>query len=247
MTDERFFKAYINPLAFLEVDEPWASHMPKPPDFGAVLRFLCPPEVKSDLEEVIGRYREISNESKRLFAAPAEKNILEKLVWPLRNAKASYMLGNYLGTISLSGTVAEMVAILTFEISNLTINGKRIDQKTQEKIFTRTFENLGQDQRVKVLHAFNLIDDEIKSYFDIVRDKRKRYLHLFSHEHTEIARDAIAVYDATVNILVRVIGQNVKDGIIMLNPDLIKYLEQKGVMEEDRAQATMPQAAEESA
>ncbi len=233
MAEERYFNAYINPLAFLEVDEPWASNIDRAPDVEAVLRFLCPPETSSDFESVIARYREISNESKRLFAAPAEKNILEKLVWPLRNAKASYMVGNYLGTISLSGMVAEMVAILVFEISNLSINGKPLDKKTQENIFTRTFENLGQDQRVRVLHGFDLIDDEMKSNFDTIRDRRKRYLHLFSHEHAQIARDAIAVYDAAIKLVVRVVGQDIKEGVIMLNPALIKYLEQKGVMQSE--------------
>ncbi len=247
MAEEKLFKAYINPLAFHEVDEPWASHMERTPDHEAVLRFLCSPEVPSDLENLIARYREISVESNRLFAAPAEQNILEKLIWPLRNAKASFMVGSYLGTISLSGMVAEMSAILIFEISNLTINEKPLDKKTQESIFGRTFENLGQDPRVKVLHAFNLIDDEIKSNFDTIRDRRRRYLHLFSQEHTQIARDAIAVFDAAVKIVVRVIGQDVKEGVIMLNPDLIKYLEKKGVMEaEGPGPEAVAQAGEES-
>jgi hypothetical protein len=233
MSENKLFRAYVNPLIFFEADEQWASHLPgKVLDFESVVRFICAPEISSDLESLTNRYREISGGAKNLSVAPAEPNILEKLVWPLRNAKACYMVGNYLGTISLCGMVAEMVAILIFEISNISINGKPMDKLTQESIFGRTFENLGQDQRVRVLHAMvEGIDTEVKSWFDVVRTKRKRYLHFFSQEHTQIIQDAREVFDAAVKIVLKVIGQNAKDGVILLNPDLIKYLEQKGVME----------------
>jgi hypothetical protein len=233
MTTNRLFCAYINPLAFHKVDEPWASHTDDGDlNLEDILRFMCTPGTTSDLLSLVARYREISAETKRLSVAPEEPNILEKLVWPLRHAKASYMVGNYLGTISLCGMVAEMSAILIFEIADISINAQPLNNKTQEKIFGRTFENLGQDQRVRVLHAMvEGIDDEVKLWFDLIRDKRKRYLHLFSQEHTEIARDARDVFDAAVKIVVRVIGQDFKEGVVLLNPNLIKYLELKGVME----------------
>ena len=233
MAKNRLFTAYLNPLAFLKLDEPWASHIDDSQlsleDF---IQYLCTPGIESDLSTLVARYREISTETKRLSVAPHEPNILEKLVWPLRHAKASYVVGNYLGTISLCGMVAEMAAILIFEIADISINGKPLDSKTQERIFGRTFENLGQDQRVRVLHVLvDGIEDEVKTWFDLIRDKRKRYLHLFSHEHSQIARDAREVFDAAVKIVVRVIGQDAKDGVILLNPNFIKYLEQKGIME----------------
>jgi hypothetical protein len=65
--------------------------------------------------------------------------------------------------------------------------------------------------------------------------------HLFSYDHTQIARDAREVFDASVNIVVRIIGQDARDGVILLNPNFIKYLEQKGVMEpreEDESQSS---------
>lgn len=231
MAKNRLFVAYPHPLVLLKLEES------KHPDDNKIsleefIEFLCTPGTDSDLSSLISRYREISTESKQLSVAPAEPNILEKLVWPLRHAKASYIVGNYLGTISLCGMVAEMTAILIFEIADISINEKPLDSKTQEKIFGRTFENLGQDQRVKVLHAMvQGIDDEVKSWFDLIRSKRKRYLHLFSQEHTQIARDAREVFNTAVKIVVHAIGLNAKDGVILLNPKFIKYLESKGIME----------------
>jgi hypothetical protein len=42
------FTAWINPLAFLEVDEPWASTNKTPPTAETILSFLCPPGTPAD-------------------------------------------------------------------------------------------------------------------------------------------------------------------------------------------------------
>jgi len=75
MSEGRIFKAYINPLQFLEIDEPWASRLDKKLTIEDVLKFSCPPDIKSDLDTIVSRYREISNEQDRLFAPPAEDRI----------------------------------------------------------------------------------------------------------------------------------------------------------------------------
>jgi hypothetical protein len=231
MQDDILLHGFLNPLAFLEVDEPWASHPDIELNLEAVLRFLCTPGINSDLQSLVKRYQEISQEPKRLSVAPAERHILEKLVWPLRHAKACYMLGNYLGTIALCGMVAEMVTILIFDISDATINNKPIDKSTQVQLFGSHFEKLGQERRVAVLHGLNLIDEKLKSSFDVIRSKRRLYLHFYSQDHSQAALDAVEVFNATVEIVVRVIGQDFKDGKILLNPDLIRYLKQRGIVE----------------
>ena len=231
MNSDRDFKGWINPLQFLEVDEPWASANNTPPTLEAVLKFLCTPGVSAHLDDLVSRYREISNEKARLSAAPTEERILEKLIWPLRHAKASYMVGNYLGTISLCGMVVEMVAILLFELSEFSLNSKPMTDKEQAALFGSSFEKLGQDRRVKVLRAFDIIDQETEVAFELVRMARRKYLHLWSQDHNDLPGDAIAVYTASISIVVRAIGQDVHDGKIYLNPALVKYLEKTGVYE----------------
>jgi len=166
---------------------------------------------------MISRYKTISVESIRLFAAPAENRILAKLVWPLRHAKACYMTGNYFGTMSLCGIIAGIIAILLFEISDFTINGKVITGSE--------FEKLGQLGRVAILKTYNLIDDQLKNNFDLIRTKRRRYLHIYSQDHDELSGDVVEVFKATVTIVAKIIGQDVRDGKIVLNPALVRYLE----------------------
>lgn len=232
MTEGRLFKGWVNPLQFLEVDEPWATLKIDPPSLQNVIDFVCTPGTKSDIDSLVSRYREISKEQQPLFIAPADERILTKLVWPLRNAKANYMVGNYLGTISLCGMVSEMVAILLFEMSEFRINERGMTQDDQTSVFGSSFEQLGQHRRVQILFTYGIIGNDMKSAFDLVRTKRKRYLHLWSQDHDMLESDAKDTYNSAVFIVVKVIGQDIEDGKINLNPSLVKYLQRSGIFEE---------------
>ena len=231
MAEKRHIKAFLNPLQFIHVDEPWASTLPNGISHETIVQFLCTPGISIDIKDLIYRYREISTEKVRLFAVPYEDRILEKLVWPLRHAKSGYMIGNYIGTISLCGMVAEMLAMLWFDISEFKINNKLMDIEDQKSLFGSSFEKLGQERRVEILRVYNIIDNEIKKDFDAIRIIRRRYLHLWSQDHERIPNDAVVVYCAAVALVGRVIGQNVRDGMFVLNPTIEKYLERTGVIE----------------
>jgi hypothetical protein len=231
MTKRSRFKAWINPLQFVEVDQPPILPDKELPSAEGVLQYMCTPGTDSNVGSLVRRYRETSEGQVQLFVAPVEERILEKLVWPLRNARVSYMLGNYLGAISLCGMVAEMVAVLLFEISDPMINNRPMTVEHQKSVFGRTFEQLGQYRRIDVLEAYGVIDNAIRQKFDRIRVTRRKYLHLWSQDHELLPGDAISVYRAATDIVVRAIGQDFKDGAVMLNPALVKYLERSGGFE----------------
>ena len=83
---ERKIRGWLNPLAFLEADEPLDSSTAAIPTFDA-FRLLCPADEAVDIHKILSRYQEISNEPVRLFLAPAEQRILDKLIWPLRTPR----------------------------------------------------------------------------------------------------------------------------------------------------------------
>jgi hypothetical protein len=224
----RPIKAWINPLAFVEVDLALPDK-PVEASLEAILRFLCPASTPSDPATLVNRYREISAEPVRLFAAPAEDRILDKLIWPLRHAKASYMVGNYLAVIALCGMVAEMVTLLMWEIAEVQLNGRDLCESDERALFGSTFERLGQERRIQVLSAYGLIDESTKGRFETPKDIRRRYLHLWSQDHESLPRDAVKAYYAAVALVATVIGQDVQDGRIVINNKLVKYLERKGV------------------
>jgi hypothetical protein len=228
MGEPKRFAGWINPLKFFALDEPSPSDSPVP-SAEAFLDFLSTPGVPADAGSMAKRYREIAREPVALFITPAEPRILEKLVWPLRHAKAAYMVGSYLSTIALSGMVAEMVAMLLFDTAGASIGNRPLSPKDQEALFGREFEKLDQHRRVEVLRIYGIIDGAAKSAFDAIRTTRRKYLHLWSQEQSQIASDAVRVYHSALLLVVRAIGQDVKDGAFLLNPALVQYLERAGV------------------
>lgn len=85
----RSITAWINPLAFLDIDAPPAPNLPAQPSPESVLAFMCPAVAPADMATLSQRYKEITSEPVALSVVPAEARILDKLVWPLRHAKAS--------------------------------------------------------------------------------------------------------------------------------------------------------------
>lgn len=233
---------FVNPLVAFFADPNWEAMQQDAPTVEVAIKYLCDPNVDPSLDAIITRYKEAKDEPRGLFAAPNEPQILEKLVWPLRNAKSSYMLGNYLGTIALCGMVAEMIAILLFEMSDLRFQNGPMTDAAQKTLFGSTFEKLGQDRRVAILHGFGLVNDATKSQFDAIRTLRKRYLHLWSHGHDSLAGDAVRCYQAALGVVVTVLGQDIKNGRIVLNPSLVKYLRERGLIKQDAT----PEMAEQT-
>jgi hypothetical protein len=229
MSNDKIVSISLNPLAFIEVDEPWASTLKKEPTIESVIKYLCAPETPSDLQSIVNRYKEISTELQKLFYVPNEERMIKKLVWPLRNAKASYVLGNYLGTIALCGMVAEMVTLLKYEVSKILINDHPITEKEEETLFGRSFERLDQIRRVQVLRTYGLISDDLKSHLDLIREKRKIYLHYYSADEANIAGDALKVFHSAVSAVAEIIGQGVKDGKLALDQAILDYLEKLGL------------------
>ncbi len=222
------FDAWINPLMFNKAEEYFEFQDNEPPNLQSILQFLCEPGTKIDVKNMIERYKEIRLEPGRFFAVPADDQILKKLVWPLRHALACYILENYLGTISLCGMVAEMVAILIYKISKISINEIQIDEDMQKKIFGRSFEKLGQEIRIRILKAINLIDDKLEYCFNTIKDTRKQYLHYYSQDHSQLRIDAIKVFNSAITITEKIIGQEIRKNKLEINPNLLKYLRQTG-------------------
>ena len=116
-----------------------------------------------------------------------------------------------------------------WEMAEPQLNGRRMTPSEEASLFGSTFEKLSQDRRVKVLAAYRLIDESRKGNFDTIRLVRRGYLHLWSEDHDQAPGDAVKCFHAAVSLVVSAIGQDVKDGKIMLNPSFAAYLERKGL------------------
>ena len=217
---------WVNPLKWIDLEFPSVGSKSDISD-REVVDYLCIPDQGDKVSDIINRYKEISTEGNLLALPPADEQILEKLVWPLRAAKASYMTGNFLGTIALCGMVAEMIAVLSWEISDTTLNGQPMSKENEKGVFGKTFDMLGQERRINVLFSYGIIDKETKDLMYQIKALRNPYLHSFSKEHLDIRKDAVTVFTATVKVVSKTIGQEIRDGKLILNPNLLNYIKKQ--------------------
>lgn len=211
----------LNPLMFLEFEEAFGR---KTTTLEIVLGFLCWPGSNYSIDDIKSRYDYINKNSNKLKIAPAEHNLLEKIIWPLRQAKASFVLSNYIGTVSICGFIAEMIVILLFDISSINLNKSEIELDDQKNLFGDSFENLGQARRINVLYAFQILDKKSRDVLIEIKKIRNKYMHFFSQKHESLKADAKRIYEKTEEIVAHVIGQKISDGKFVLNPDLLRYI-----------------------
>ena len=82
---------------------------------------------------------------------------------------------------------------------------------------------------MQILVAYRMIDPMARGRFDTVREIRRKYLHVWSQDHETLAKDARSGFHAAVALVTTIIGQDIKDGKMLLNPQLVKYLERQGL------------------
>ena len=200
----------------------------EPPKAEEILPSLCHPGEPDDTESIVERYRKISA-NPRLMIMPDHPEMLEKMFRPLRDAKVSYVLGNYLGVIALCGMVAEMVAMLMWRLAEVRLNDKALTEDEEPALLGSRFEKLRQERRVSILSVYGIVSQDVVENFDTIRLKRRRYLHLWSQSHDSLPEDAESCFRAATDLVVEVISADAKKGKMLLNPRLLKYLLRKGV------------------
>lgn len=192
-----------------------------------ILNALCTNPEQATPSNIAKRYQEIIDNAELLLAAPEFQPIVEKIIWPLKSAIASYLLENYLGTISLCGLIAEIVTVLHFEISRIDLNGQPLDKPLQDKLFGQNFEKLPQERRLKILYGCNILQKEAYDRFLRIKEIRNRYLHLLSIDYMKIAADAVEIFNATLRTVDTLLDLQIVDHRLVVNPKLIEYMGSK--------------------
>ena len=196
------------------------GHGPESPSRERLLKFLCPFGAPSELSALRTRYETVSEVDRDVWFSIGEPKIRENVFEPLRQAKANYVLGNYLASIALCGIVAEKMAILLHSI--------HIDDEPEREKFEKKL----QSDRVKLLKGEQLIGEQSVKDFGDIRQARRAYLHHWNAPEELIAKRALQAYAATVRLFLVVISVEIIDGVVILNPKLIKYLIDRGVLRE---------------
>lgn len=177
--------------------------------------------------EILDRYVEVTTKDLILPIAPSTKKIFGRLLKPLKSAKKSYCLGDYLSTIASCGVVGEMLAILLWKINDVKLKGKPITEKQEKGLFNSTFEKLGQKRRLDILNTFGHIKETQYNSFISIKNIRRPYLHLWSVNLHNEKKDALITLKKTLQLFKEITGIGLADaGTVKVNPLLLKLFQE---------------------
>ena len=229
--NDKTIPVWLRPLSFSSIGDPgyppfWPDNQPIDPSL--LVKDLCFDDFSSEyLENIRKRYWRLTTPELDIIAVPNEKKILGKLVWPLRRAKKSFILSDYLGCIALCGMVCEMAIIFLFDLAVINASGKPLNTKQQKQIFGSTFEKLGQKRRIYVLRKFTLLSEEMARDAEAVLKIRKQYLHFLSKSYSRIEKDAEDAYKASFRIIKSLVDLPIGDGRFIIPNLLSNYVKKK--------------------
>ena len=187
-------------------------------------------------KEILERYIDITTPEYHVVIAPHTEEIRARLLKPLMLAKKSYCLGDYLLTIASCGVVGEMLAILVWKINEVKIRNAPISEEDEKGLFGSSFENLGQEKRLKILKTFKFVNDDQFENFGKIRNSRKPYLHLWKNklEASGEKEDALEVLKLSFKLFKDITGIGLATaGTVTVNPLLTKLF--KHLVEEDKS------------
>ena len=222
MAEDQRINVFVNPLKLFEWEKVPIPTLPENPTPERLLEFLCSLGLSADMAAFKMRYREVSTMDQGLFLSLQESELVENLFGPLRQAKTSYLIGNYVGAIGLCGMVAEKVAILIHAI-NTSDEGER-----------ERFEQDDQARRVETLKRRSLVSNDSVKAFGAIRAARKRYLHYWTSTRGDrTAKEAVHVYGAAIQLVLTAMEIGFTNGQITLAPPLVEYLKARGTIRPD--------------
>lgn len=188
---------WIRPLTLPNIENGISSHT----RVDAILRDLCRGGADPTPDAVVARYREVSSATTEILFVPDEAKILERIVWPLRSAKQSYCLGDFLGSIGLSGIVCEMATVFIFDLGVQLWSLDKLDADLRSLVEKRDYGKKRQAERIKILKRVGAISDELAQRLTDVRRMRREYLHLLSTSYEHIQRDAAAALSGATRVV----------------------------------------------
>ena len=174
--------------------------------------------------EVLERYVEISGKESYTAIFPHTDKIFERFLVPFKSAKRTYCFGEYLACIELSAHLGEMLALLMWQITPKSLNGKHVDTQMEKSIWGSEFEKMGQEKRIVLLKVLGAISNEEGQLFNFLRTTRRNYFHIWSASTNRIKEDSLECFLKVAVLVQKVLKIEYENGTVKLNPLLEAYL-----------------------
>lgn len=229
--NDRLVEGWLRPLSISSIRVLPFEEPVERIDASALVHDLCWNESGDCLEAIKRRYLRLSTQQLDIFAVPAESQILNKIVWPLKSAKHAFCLADYLGCIALCGAVCEMAAVFIYDLVSDLWDISKLESKYQKLFIDRKYERIGQAERIKNLRNFGAIPKEFADNDTAVREIRREYLHYLSKDCSRIEDDAYKAYTAAFRVVKPLVALPLGEkGKLAIPTHLKSYLQSKGTL-----------------
>lgn len=215
------FTGYVNPLVFFGVDDHLRDKAAVP-TVEDILSAAVIPGTDPRPEAFQARCLELAAFGNIPIAA-SDGFTFDKLIWPLRAAKANYGFGNFAAVIGLCGMVCEMVTTTYFD-GGVPYKGKAFTGEDIDK------EKVSQDAKIKELLAQGILTQADADALHDVRLTRNKFLHWASHPHTDIQEHAKRLYGATIKQVINLTIKGFKEGKLVFGKHYEDGLTRRGVL-----------------
>ncbi len=206
----------------------------------ALLRDLSRDQPENPLETIKTRYLRLSTSDLDIPIVPAEKKILERIIWPLKSAKQAFCIADFVGCIALCGMVCEMAIIFIYDLiashgnpSQLSEKHKKLFEVTQYSLGgkaqqVKQYERYRQKQRIEILQELKAIPDQLAADANTAGEIRREYLHFLSKNYDRVEENAFEAYAATFRVVKPLVALPIgTEGAVVVPGHLKSYLESK--------------------
>jgi hypothetical protein len=218
---------YVRPLSIWELDDQLPVNVSHAP--GDLALRIIGGMFESDgdpFETVRLRYKRVCTECNEPFLVPHHPNIMHYVIRPLQEAKRCYVLGMPVACIAQAGFVGEMVALWRFRMLETKVDGRPLDVELQKALLGREFDKLGQEERVRVLRALEVMDEETVQAFGELRSLRRQYLHFMVDPQRDTDSDALRALRYANVLVQKTLNATIHQGVVILPPRVAKYVEE---------------------
>jgi len=174
--------------------------------------------------DVLERYVEVSGQESYTAIFPHTDKLFDRFLVPFKSSKRMYCLGEYLACIELSAHLGEMLALLVWQITPVTLNGRSVDVAMEKSIWGSEFERMGQEKRIDLLKTLGAVTDSDAQLLDYLRATRRKYFHFWSTGTERIKDDALRCFLDVATLVRNVLKIEYDNGTVKLNPLLETYL-----------------------
>lgn len=188
-------------------------------------------------ERLIPNIEEVTNLPELHAHVFPDNSKIAPLRMPIQHAVAAFALSHWLTVVVLSGSTAELLSVLLYQLALPKVRHRFATLSQEQKglvTSTKQFADLGQKDRIDLLDKLEIVDASISGELSTIRQTRNLYVHPsrgIKYAASKQKRDATEVLQKTCKLVqdCLIVGSGIH-GMDLWNPLIFEHLREKNLI-----------------